>query len=380
MDSRKTSLWAKTKVPNLIRYGPSKVYFARVRTAGKLVRKSLKTTVFSVARIRLNDFVKERREAAEARQPLFGKMTFGEAVRLYTQQLENDVGIKESTKAYRARLITCLLKTWPHLSETDIRKISESDCQTWAASYQNKYSPTVFNNTLGSLRAILEISVKAGLRYRNPAQGIKRARVRQKSLHLPEHDRFLELVSIVESAGGRFSRSCGQLVKFLAFGGFRKGEASKIIGKDCDFHRGEIVVRGDSKTGTKNWETRRVPMIPEMRLLLEKLKLRKGKEWDTSPVMEVQECQRALDSACKRLAIARITHHDLRHLFATRCIESGVDIPTVSRWLGHKDGGALAMRVYGHLREEHSSSMAQRVSFSKTSLPSLPEVMRKESA
>jgi len=41
----------------------------------------------------------------------------------------------------------------------------------------------------------------------------------------------------------------------------------------------------------------------------------------------------------------------------TRCawaIESGVDIPTVSRWLGHKDGGALGMRVYGHLRNEHS--------------------------
>ena len=30
----------------------------------------------------------------------------------------------------------------------------------------------------------------------------------------------------------------------------------------------------------------------------------------------------------------------------TSCIESGVDIPTVSRWLGHRDGGALAMRVY----------------------------------
>jgi site-specific recombinase XerD len=32
--------------------------------------------------------------------------------------------------------------------------------------------------------------------------------------------------------------------------------------------------------------------------------------------------------------MARITHHDLRHLFAMRCIESGVDVPTVSRWLG----------------------------------------------
>jgi Phage integrase family len=42
----------------------------------------------------------------------------------------------------------------------------------------------------------------------------------------------------------------------------------------------------------------------------------------------------------------RITHHDLRHLFVTICIESGVDIPTVSRWLGHKDTGPLCMKTY----------------------------------
>jgi hypothetical protein len=58
----------------------------------------------------------------------------------------------------------------------------------------------------------------------------------------------------------------------------------------------------------------------------------------------------------------------LRHLFATRCIESGVDIPTVSRWLGHKDGGALAMKVYGHLRNQHSASMAKLVSFAPEEL------------
>jgi len=48
--------------------------------------------------------------------------------------------------------------------------------------------------------------------------------------------------------------------------------------------------------------------------------------------------------AAKAIGMKRITHHDLRHLFATRCSESGVEIPTVSRWLGHKDGGALAMK------------------------------------
>jgi hypothetical protein len=40
-----------------------------------------------------------------------------------------------------------------------------------------------------------------------------------------------------------------------------------------------------------------------------------------------------------------------------------VGIPTISRWLGHKDGGALAMKVYGHLRQEHSFEMSKRVSF-----------------
>jgi integrase len=79
--------------------------------------------------------------------------------------------------------------------------------------------------------------------------------------------------------------------------------------------------------------------------------------------MRVRECQNAINSACKKNSIARFTHHDLRHLFATLCIESGVDIPTVSRWLGHKDGGALAMKVYGHLRDQHSVNMAQRVTF-----------------
>ena len=83
----------------------------------------------------------------------------------------------------------------------------------------------------------------------------------------------------------------------------------------------------------------------------------------SEPILEVGECNKALAKACKALGIAALTHHDLRHLFATRCIESGVDIPTVARWLGHKDGGALAMRTYGHLRNEHSQAMAQRVKF-----------------
>jgi integrase len=89
----------------------------------------------------------------------------------------------------------------------------------------------------------------------------------------------------------------------------------------------------------------------------------RANESPNDKVFRVNEAQNAINSAVSKLGIARITHHDLRHLYATICIESGVDIPTVSPWLGHKDGGALALKTYGHLRREHSLAQAEKVSF-----------------
>jgi integrase len=129
-----------------------------------------------------------------------------------------------------------------------------------------------------------------------------------------------------------------------------------------DWPRGEIKIQNAKRARTSQaHEVRFVPIIPPMRELLEKLK--PSNPASSDKVCRVGECEKSLTRACKLAQVARITHHDLRHLFATRCIESGVDIPTVSRWLGHSDGGALAMKVYGHLRREHSASMVQKVTF-----------------
>jgi integrase len=144
-----------------------------------------------------------------------------------------------------------------------------------------------------------------------------------------------------------------------------KGEANALEWRDVDFEAGEIVVRGDDGTATKNWELRHVPLIPDARTLFQRMRSDRADEPLDVKVFRVGECQKALNRACQKVGTDRITHHDLRHLFATRCIESGVDIPTVSRWLGHKDGGALAMKTYGHLRREHSIEQTQRVSFAQ---------------
>lgn len=59
------SLWQKTQHANLVRYEPSKAYFARIRIGGKLIRRTLKTKVLSVAKLRLGDLEKKQRQMAE---------------------------------------------------------------------------------------------------------------------------------------------------------------------------------------------------------------------------------------------------------------------------------------------------------------------------
>ena len=48
------------------------------------------------------------------------------------------------------------------------------------------------------------------------------------------------------------------------------GEANALEWRDIDFEAGEVLVRGDAETGTKNWEVRRVPLIPDARALFER--------------------------------------------------------------------------------------------------------------
>lgn len=339
--------------------------FARIRVRGKLIRRSLKTKVLSIGKLRLADLEKaERQNAENAIEATGGRMLFGDALAVYRARLHGDASLKPRTQAHREERIAAILKSWSGIERQDVRRISKHDCLVWAAGYKTR--AINFNKTVQTLRLLLEIPVEAGIRYDNPARFIKTMKVRLKPLQLPNRTQFRELVGRVRQVNKRFSHDAADLIEFLAYGGFRLSEAKNIHWVDCDFERGEILVRGDPETGTKNWSVRTVPMIPEMRALLERIRTEHGDAPTRDKVMAVSRCNGSLKHACERLGIPHLTHHDLRHLFATTCIESGVDVPTVARWLGHKDGGALAMKVYGHLRDEHSVTMARKVSFSPT--------------
>lgn len=396
----KAALWQKTNTANLIRNSSSGTFYARFRMAGKLRWLSLETTSLTTAKLKLADTLKQERQLVAAGD---GQITFAQAAKIYRERKAKDATLKPKTKEDHEQRFRRLMKVisgtgrnstalpgvargerrqrmeaevasreaaWAAWGTVKIKKITPAQCKEWADKLRESYAgSTTFNKSLACLIEILDIGIEQGARFDNPAKSkaIERAKDKPKKLRLPEPDQFDRFIAAVETSGSGWSKPCADLVRFLAFTGLRIDEARFITWADVNFVKGEITVRGNPDTGLKHravGESRTVPLIPDARALLERLRSERPDEADSAPVMQVAECQRAMDRAAEVVGMPRITHHDLRHMFATRCIESGVDIPTVSRWLGHKDGGALAMRTYGHLRDTHSAEMARRVTFS----------------
>jgi integrase len=353
-----------TAVQHLYRREPIGIYYARLYAGGRNKWISLNTKSFSVAKIEVSKRLQTHYMTADAEaRTRHGKASVGDLAKIYLQEVELDGSIKASTKEYRGKTVKYLFKSWPALSSKAPNRVPEIECRHWAADYRGKFSETLFNNTLDTLRHLFELAIKYGLIARNPAAGIEKVKVSQKKLELPSGDKFKQIVELIRSSGSATSAGCGDLVEFLTYSGLRATEAANVHWRDIDLERGRMYV-APGKTG----QARYVPLLDPMRDLLSRIQAtprwyrslhrRKG-----GYILSVIECEKALTSACKKADVHRLTRHDLRHLFATRCIESGVDIPTVSRWLGHKDGGALAMKTYGHLRDDHSQAIAAKVSF-----------------
>ena len=361
--------WEKTKVQCLVRHLASGTYYARVRAGGKLIWRTLKTDQFIVAKARLPETVAQIRKGSLAHAALeTGYATLAEAAAVYLSNVERKVGLKPRSVDYQREIVAALLKSWPQLGRTKLKTITASQCLDWAGAYAAKLSSSRYNNTVDALRKIFDLGIAGGLITTNPAADLSKKTPRQKKLELPNKAEFAALVRELRSAGGWCSQQVGDLVEFLAYSGARIGEARNVKWPDIDRDRGVIWIHGDPVHGTKNSERRQIPIIEPMARLLKALqdgsrRFRDPARQRQGYILGIRECQKAIDRASYKLGLKRITHHDLRHLFATACIESGVDIATVSRWLGHKDGGALAMKTYGHLRFEHSLEMAKKVTF-----------------
>jgi integrase len=359
----KNKTWNKTRVQGLLRHRGG-TYYARLYVAGKEKWLSLDTSLLEVAKSKLDEEKKALAEAKETGwEPQAGLVKVEAAVSAYREALKLRVGIKDSTRQFYEWSLDSILRSWPELPELDVRHVTEGQCKQWGKTFSDEYSATYYNNAVLVLCAVFDQAIKSGVIYRNPARVVELKKKTQKALVLPSREEFHSIVAHVRAGKHRTAIAAADLIEFLAYTGCRVSEARRVTWADCNLEKQTITVKGDPITGTKNWKIRTIPMISAAKQLLEQLQTRRPDLKPDSKVCLVGDVRGAFARASEGLTLPQYSHHDLRHLFATTCIESGVDIPTISRWLGHSDGGTLAMKTYGHLRDEHSRESAQRVSF-----------------
>lgn len=385
--------WVTTNVQNLYRHKTGN-YYGRFEVAGKKKWVALRTKKFSTAKVRLTD-ENDRVTKGRANGAMVDGMnfTFRDLVKIYTERFREDPDLAPASKHSREVVLKRVKATWPQLWGMRPVAVKPAAVAEWANRLRTQtqhappgaktkkkgYSAVAVNQAVQVVERLFELSVETGGLFRNPLKNLPpglqlRKKIEPKKINLPSRTDMTRLLDEIETPPPipdemAYMRplltsqrtDCGEFARFLALSGARQQEAAAMTWEHI---RDKTLIIPGTKTETSR--EREVPQIPAMAELLARIRARRQAEGEQTVgrIFRVSECQKSVDRACKDLGLKRITHHDFRHFFATTCIEAGVDIPTVARWLGHADGGALAMKVYGHLRLEHSLTAAAKVQMS----------------
>lgn len=137
---------------------------------------------------------------------------------------------------------------------------------------------------------------------------------------------------------------------FYLLSGCRTSEALTLLWEDIDYKQERIFIRG-----TKTYYSKRfIPLFPQVAELLEAL----PKNGERVFPYTMRYVKWHFDRIRKANGFT-FRLHDLRHTFATRCLESGITMKTVSKWLGHSSATTTA-NIYTHVLTDFERQEAQR--------------------
>ena len=131
----------------------------------------------------------------------------------------------------------------------------------------------------------------------------------------------------------------------------RRNELLNIKYKDLNFEENEILIRGEK---TKN-SLRTIQVNKKVLNLFPKKDI-PFVDWNSDKVN--REFKKIVD----KLGLVGITIHSLRHTFATRCIENGVDMVVVQKWLGHSSI-SMTIDTYTHIEKEYKQEFANKLNY-----------------
>ena len=205
------------------------------------------------------------------------------------------------------------------------------------------------------------------------ADKIKRPRIEEKKVEcftVAEQKTLEEAVK-----NDRRTKTFGILL--CLYTGLRIGELLALEWTDVDFEKREISISKtchDSKDELGRYarfvnppktstSMRVIPIPKQLMPMMREIKKRNRSHYvvgDGDKIISVRSYQRTYELILKKHGLPHRGFHALRHTFATRALECGMDVKTLSEILGHKNP-TVTLNRYAHSLMEHKKDMMNRL-------------------
>ena len=281
------------------------------------------------------------------------------------------------TKRY---IIDCFII--PYLGNCRLGDVQRIDIQKHITALSRSYSRSTVKKVYDVLNQFYKYAIIDRMVTFNPVTGVvlpRKSDSNTKSIRFFTEDelkKILDTAVEVYPTGTPVTR-LGYAYQLIAYTGMRAGEAIALTWDDIDFDRKLITINKNSVTvrnrdanadrkyvslvqnsaKTEN-SIRTIPMSNKAEFALKKLfdidgGFRTVLATSTGEPVDHRNLARAFKGIQERAGIKNPgTLHSLRHTFATRLIECGVDIKTISALLGHSDI-SITYDTYVHVLQKH---------------------------
>ena len=260
------------------------------------------------------------------------------------------------------------------LGDYEMEDLSALELQKFVVNLSEAgLSTNTVNGIINILKNSLHLAVSVGKAKMQYSDLIQRPKVREKPVESFSKQEQKQIENYIK--GKNIPKLYGIIL--CLYTGLRIGELLSLQWSDIELQKRIVYV---SKTcrdywinkeyvkvidTTKTETSERIIVFPKQLLPILKLMKQNNKsgyvvDGNTKYGAEVRSYQRTFERILKKLGIEHKGFHSLRHTFATRALECGMDVKTLSVTLGHKNP-TITLKRYAHSMIEHRADMMNKI-------------------
>jgi integrase len=251
----------------------------------------------------------------------------------------------------------------PALKNLKVADVTFSDIDRLHRRITAQGSPYQANRTIATASKMFALSIRWGMRERNPCRGIEKNTEYGRRRYLSPD----ELVRLTTALAKHPDKQAADILRLLLLTGARRGEVLAMRWADVDLTEG---IWSKPPSSTKQKEHHQAPLSAPARLLLSEIRKRHAREHPKRPLPEfvfpshssaghVVEIKKPWRHVTKAAAITGLRVHDLRHSFASQLASGGASLPLIGALLGHSNPSTTAR--YSHLFDDPQRAAVERV-------------------